>query len=71
MAKSDPKTITDVLKQAIRGSGLTRYRIAAETGVPATSLLRFMRGETSLRLDKADAIAEYLGVVAIKKTKGK
>jgi transcriptional regulator with XRE-family HTH domain len=63
MSKSKPKsTMTDVLKHAIRESGLTHYRIATDTGIFDTSLLRFMRGETSLRLDKADALAEYLGL---------
>lgn len=54
--------MTDVLKQAIQESGLTLYRIAKETGIVGTSLLRFMQGETSLRLDKADVLAEYLGL---------
>jgi hypothetical protein len=54
--------MTDVLKTAIEGSGLTLYRIAKDTGIVGTSLLRFMQGETSLRLDKADVLAEYLGL---------
>lgn len=54
--------MTDVLKQAIRESGLTYYRIAKDTGMVGTSLLRFMAGQTSLRLDKADVLAEYLGL---------
>jgi transcriptional regulator with XRE-family HTH domain len=63
MTKSKPKpTMTDVLKQAIRDSGLTLYRIAKDTGIVGTSLLRFMQGETSLRLDKADLLAGYLGL---------
>ena len=63
MSKGKPKpTMTDVLKAAIEESGLTQYRIAKDTGIPATSLMRFMRGDTSLRLDKADVLAEYLGL---------
>lgn len=63
MSKSNPKpTITEVLQAAIENSGLTRYRIAADTGIEETSLLRFMAGETSLRLDKADVLARYLGL---------
>ncbi len=54
--------MTDVLKNAIQESGLTEYRIATETGIVVTSLARFMRGETSLRLDKADLLADYLGL---------
>lgn len=55
-------TMTDVLKTAIEESGISRYRIAKDTGILETSLSRFMRGETSLRLDKADVLAEYLGL---------
>ena len=67
MSKSKLKpTMTDVLKQAIQESGLTLYRIAKDTGILDTSLLRFMRGETSLRLDKADVLADYLGLELVK-----
>ncbi len=54
--------MTDVLRAAIESSGVTEYKIAQETGILATSLGRFMRGETSLRLDKADVLAAYLGL---------
>ena len=61
MSKSKPKpTMTDVLKAAIEQCGVTRYRIAKDTGILETSLSRFMAGETSLRLDKADVLADYL-----------
>ncbi len=63
MSKAKPKAImTDVLRAAIESSGVTEYKIAQETGILATSLGRFMRGETSLRLDKADVLAAYLGL---------
>ena len=72
MSKSKPKpTMTDVLKAAIEESGLTRYRIAKDTGIDEAALMRFMRGETSLRLDKADVLAEYLGLELVKKRKAK
>jgi transcriptional regulator with XRE-family HTH domain len=62
MSKSKPSpTMTDALKAALEASGLSRYRIAKVTGLTEPSLSRFMRGETSLRLDKADLLAEYLG----------
>ena len=59
--------MTDVLKIAIEESGLTLYRIAKDTGIVGTSLLRFMQGETSLRLDKADVLADYLGLELTKR----
>lgn len=55
-------TITDALKAAIKSSGVSEYRIAQHTGILTTSLGRFMRGETSIRLDKADLLAAYLGL---------
>ena len=72
MSKSKPKpTLTDVLRTAIEESGLTLYRLAKDTGVIKTSLMRFMAGETSLRLDKADVLADYLGLELVKKRKTK
>jgi transcriptional regulator with XRE-family HTH domain len=69
---SKPKPImTDVLKAAIEQSDLTQYKIAKDTGILPTSLGRFMRGETSLRLDKADVLADYLGLELVKKRKAK
>jgi transcriptional regulator with XRE-family HTH domain len=63
MSKSKPQpTLTDVLRGAIERSGLTRYRIAKETGIPEGNLGRFLRGDMSIRLDKADRLAAYLGL---------
>jgi transcriptional regulator with XRE-family HTH domain len=63
MSKSKPKpTLTDVLKAAIERSGLTCYRIAKATGITEPSLSQFMQGAASLRLDKADRLAAYLGL---------
>lgn len=59
--------MTGVLKAAIEESGLTRYKIAQDTGIEQASLCRFVQGETSLRLDKADALAEYLGLELVKR----
>jgi transcriptional regulator with XRE-family HTH domain len=68
MSKRKPKPMmTDVLKAAIQESGVSRYRIAKDTGILETSLSRFMAGETSLRLDKADVLAEYLGLDLVKR----
>lgn len=72
MSKSKKKpTMTDALKAAIKESGLTRYEISKATGILQTSLSRFVRGETSLRLDKADVLAEYLGLELVRKRKAK
>ena len=67
MSKQTPKPITNVLRAAIAKSGFTQYKIAQDTGILPTSLGRFMRGETSLRLDKADVLADYLGLELVKR----
>jgi plasmid maintenance system antidote protein VapI len=54
--------ITDVLRNAILGSGLPLLRIANETGIQRASLSRFARGKNSLRLDVADKLAAYFGL---------
>jgi len=62
MSKRTSATMTDVLRKAIADSGLSLYRIAEDTGVTSQSLLRFQRGDQSIRLDKADLLADYLGL---------
>jgi hypothetical protein len=63
---------SEALRHAIAESGLTLYRIAKDTGVVKTSLMRFMRRETSLRFDKVDVLAGYLGLeLVMRDDKGK
>ena len=63
MGKNKPQpTITEVLRAAIDQSGLTLYRIGKAAGIDTASLRRFARGEMSVRLDKADKLAVYLGL---------
>ena len=54
--------MTETLKQAIADSGQTYTEIERATGVKRASLLRFMRGETSLRLDMADRLTSHFGI---------
>ncbi len=66
MSKSKAKpTLTDVLRAAIQRSGLTAYRISKATEIDEATLGRFARGEMSIRLDKADALAAYLGLYLV------
>jgi transcriptional regulator with XRE-family HTH domain len=71
MAKRKTPSVSDVLRKAIDQSGLSLYRIAVDTSIASQSLLRFKRGDQSLRLDKADLLAEYLGLELVKKRKAK
>jgi transcriptional regulator with XRE-family HTH domain len=59
--------ITDRLRRTISDSGLPLLRLSKETGVARASLIRFVRGDSSLRLDVADKLAEYFGLELSKK----
>jgi transcriptional regulator with XRE-family HTH domain len=61
MRKKKP-TITESLRTAIQRSGLTGYRVAQGAGVPEPTVRRLIRGGTSIRLDKADRLAAFLGL---------
>ena len=54
--------MTDVLRRAIVESGKALIALERETGIQRMSLSRFVRGETSLRLDVADTLAAYFGL---------
>lgn len=55
-------SISDQLRQAMSESGLSAYRLAAESGVNVAAVLRFMSGERSLRLESVDRLAAVLGL---------
>ena len=63
--------LTDGLRRAITGSGLSFKRLEKETGVLRQSLMKFVRGEQSLRLDAADRLAAYFGLELRPKRKGR
>lgn len=54
--------LTDPLRRAIVEMGIPLLRLSNETGVTRASLIRFVRGETSIRLDVADKLAAYFGL---------
>jgi len=60
MAKK--QTISDALKRAIVQSGMAHAALERETGVQRASIMRFLRGEQSIRLDGADKLAAYFGL---------
>jgi plasmid maintenance system antidote protein VapI len=65
------ETMSDVLKRAIGESGLAHIAIERATGVQRASIMRFLRGERSLRLDLADKLATYFGLELRPKRRGK
>ena len=62
MAKRRAKKMTDEIRQAIGDSGLTRYRIAKDTGIDESTLAKFYHGHRGLSLDNLDRLCEYLGL---------
>ena len=54
------KNISDQLRDAIRKSGLTHYRIAKDAGMKPEQISRFVAGERTVTLDTAARIAEVL-----------
>jgi transcriptional regulator with XRE-family HTH domain len=57
-----PMKMSDQIRQAITESGLSRYRVAKESGVDEGMLSRFMAG-SGARSGTLDKIAEFLGLV--------
>jgi transcriptional regulator with XRE-family HTH domain len=69
MAKSGK--FTDQLRRAVKGCGLTRYRIAKEIGVSESLLSRFMSSESGLSFAVLDRLAELIGIgVVLTKKQG-
>jgi len=67
-------SISDLLRRAILEAveaGETSYKaLERETGVTRASIMRFVRGTQSLRLDMADRLAAYFGLELRPKRKG-
>ena len=56
------RTVSAVLIDAIEKSGLTKYRLAQESGVSEGTLGRFLRSERTLTLPNVDKLATTLGL---------
>ena len=63
--------ISDLLRRTIVESGVSYNALQRETGVTRASIMRFVRGSQSLRLDMADRLAEYFGLELRKRGKGR
>jgi hypothetical protein len=64
--KPQKAPISDLLRKTIQSSGIPLLVIERETGVKRQSIMRFLRGERSLRLDIADLLAEYFELKLVK-----
>lgn len=62
-------SMTDLLRQAILDAP-TYKGIERDTGVPRQCLMAFVKGESTLRLNNADTLAEYFGIECRQTRKG-
>ena len=65
------KKPSDQLRDIIRRSGVTRYRISQETGVSQASLSKFMARKSSITLDRVDQLADLLGIEFVARSAGR
>jgi plasmid maintenance system antidote protein VapI len=65
------ESLTEALRRVIAESGMAHIAIARATGVQRASIMRFMHGKQSLRLDAADKLAAYFGLELRPKRKGR
>ena len=66
--------MTELLRQGVKDAmdaGQSLRKMARESGLQHPPLLRFLRGDQSLRLDKAEMLADYLGIECRRRRKGK
>lgn len=52
--------LLDSIRQAIKASGMSRYRIAQESGIEQSALSRLMSGERGLSVESVEKLAEVL-----------
>jgi DNA transposition AAA+ family ATPase len=66
---SKPKrtTMTEQLRQAIADCGVTRSRIARETGVDEASLCNFMAGRRGFTLATLDRLGDFLQLEIVRR----
>ncbi len=56
-----PKPLSDQLRKIIEDCGVTRYRIAQETGISEQALSKFVTGkQKGLSMDALDELGKYL-----------
>jgi transcriptional regulator with XRE-family HTH domain len=60
MAKKRTQLLTDQIRQAIDDSGLSRYRIAKETGISQSTLAQFYNGHRGLSMEALNALGAFL-----------
>jgi len=62
------QNVTDTLRELLAEVPSMRA-VARETGVDIASIIRFVKGQSSMRLDRADALFEYFSLELRKPSK--
>lgn len=57
-----PKLVSEALREAIRKSDVSCYRICIDLDIAEATMSRFMTGKGGLRMGHVDDICEYLGL---------
>jgi transcriptional regulator with XRE-family HTH domain len=60
MATKRTKPLTDQVRRAIKDSGVSRYRIAQESGVSQSTLAQFCNGNRGLSMEALNALGQFL-----------
>jgi hypothetical protein len=60
-------TISDVIRNAVLSAEVSRYSIAASTGIEESALSRFVNRKRGLSMEALDTLAEYFGYQIVKK----
>lgn len=67
-ARKPSKSMSELLREAIAEADSIRG-VAKAAGLTHVSLIKFLRHETSLRLDLADKLAAHFEIVSTRKTR--
>ena len=63
---------TETLREAVRTSPVTRYKISQATGISQANLSRFVHGTGGLSLPSVDVLCDFLGLSLVEsKPKGR
>jgi plasmid maintenance system antidote protein VapI len=71
MRSGADEPLTAALRRAIAESGMSFKSLERETGVTRQSIMKFVRGKQSLRLDMADKLADFFGLELRPRKKGR
>jgi DNA-binding phage protein len=70
MTKRNTTAISDQLREAIRTSGQSLYKVAKESKIPSAILYRFMSGQRAPSMGTVDRLCKYLGL-ELRQAKGR